>query len=124
MLEFKTATTRDKIKIDGVAYDLIGAGEMNLRDYFRIQKQGEKVINLKEDDFESEEKVKMVSDTIDDVVAFLVKAPENIRKKLTDAQKLQVITFFLKRKQELQPKKKWKLFRGSKDSTVGIPGNG
>lgn len=124
MLELKTATTRDKIKIDGVTYDLVGAGEMNLKDYFRIQKQGEKVLNLKEADFESEDKVKILTDTIDEVAAFLLKAPENIRAKLTDAQKLQIITFFLSRKKESQPKKRWKLFRGSKGSTAATQTNG
>ncbi len=129
MREFKTTTTRDKIKIDGVAYDLISFKEMNLKDHFWIQKQGERVTNLKDEDFESEEKIEELAKTIDNVVAKLLKAPDEIRGKLTDAQKLEIIYFFLTRKQEMKQqemrqRKRWSLFRGSKDSTAAAPGNG
>jgi hypothetical protein len=124
MLELNTKQTREKVKIDGIEFDLLSSEDLDLKDYLFLKNQGQKILGLKAEDINTEEQLSKLTDTLDELVIKILFAPKDIIAKLKDMQKLQIIDFFLKTRKKSSMRKAKKSPLDSNVSTEAIPNNG
>ena len=101
ILDLSTKKDRPKIKIDGVLYDLMLPTDLELKDAFWLQRASSRIEDL--------QKKLAASDEYDDSVAsefertlirfsdiLLTEIPIEVRKKLSDVQRLQICDVYAK----------------------------
>jgi len=102
MLELSTVVPREKIKIDGIQYDMLNADEFELKDYLKLQREASQFENLEDKDF-TPKKVNELMKAYDVLLEKILLAPKKVRKRLSGTQKIQIIAFFLEaRKRAVQ----------------------
>jgi hypothetical protein len=123
ILELQTSVTRQIVRIDGTDYELLNGDELGLRDYLWMRETGKKLADIEIENL-SEAQVDELSSALDVVTEKSLLAPKEVRDKLTDTQKMKIMTFFLRTLRQQKSEGTTASFPDSKDSTEGVPANG
>lgn len=94
LLNLDTLVEHRTVRVDGVAYDLLNPEEVSLLDYHRIAKQSARVASALEAEEMTDEQAVELSRLLDSLCRFILRAPEEVHAKLTDANKLRVLQVF------------------------------
>jgi hypothetical protein len=79
----------------GTLYELLNAGELSILDYHRIARQGARVQEMMEQSADlTDDQVEELRTLLDGMCKVVLRAPLEVHGRLTDQQKLQVITVF------------------------------
>jgi hypothetical protein len=100
-LETLDPAERPFVTIDKVEYDLAVPGDFTLLEYHRIEKLAGRIGELRaltaelaDDDELRDSHTRMLSSILDDEVALVLRAPADVRSRLSDVQKLVVVEAF------------------------------
>lgn len=95
VLSLDTLVEHRCVVIDGVAYDLVNVSEISILDYHRLGKRAARVEQLMNGDELDESQVAELCDHMAWICAFVLCAPEEILRKLSDNQRLAVMQAFI-----------------------------
>lgn len=95
ILELQTNVKRQIVRIDSVDYELLNGDELGLKDYLWMRETGNKLSGMQIENL-NEKEIDELSSALDTVTEKSLLAPKEIRDKLTDTQKMKIMTFFLK----------------------------
>jgi hypothetical protein len=93
ILDLTTLVERPKIRIDGQLYGVRDTDEVNLVEYHRLQRLGEKVDLLSKDglsEAETEEALK----ALDTACRMILEAPDEVHQKIRDSHRMQILKVF------------------------------
>ena len=134
LLKIETLIERPVIEIDGTRYEILSPDELSIVDSMRFEQWGRRLSEVKAADLKIED-VGEISDILRKLTDWImVGVPEDVRGKITEAQRLlvaDVFTRLFRRKEtaaakSVKPKKASrrigaKSLRGSRDSTAATP---
>lgn len=94
VLSLDTLVEHRCVAIDGVAYDLVNVSEISVLDYHRLGKRAGRVEQLMRGDELDEAQVAEMCDHLAWICGFVLRAPDEILRKLSDNQRLEVAKAF------------------------------
>lgn len=99
-----TITPRDAVAIDGVNYELRRSTELSVLEHARLRRLSPRydVLIDREENLSDEEAVEL-SSVLSDICAVVLKAPSEVLAKLTDVQRLLIVSTFIALSHGMRP---------------------
>jgi hypothetical protein len=95
VLDLNTLVERRTIRIDGAPYELTNHSEVSILDYYRIGRQSERLdAMVNQPEAMAPEQVEELQRLLNELVRFVLRAPDDVHARLNDIQKLQIISVF------------------------------
>lgn len=95
LLVLETLTDHDVVTIDQRDYEVRAPGEMSVIDFFRIAKRAEALEAALKTETLSEDALEQLRKTLDDLSrSIFVDVPDDVWKRLTDRNKLDILSAF------------------------------
>ena len=94
LLNLDTFAERHVVTVDGEQYELRNPGELSLVAYYRLGKKGDELNALLEVAELTDDQVKSLDRTLDELCRMVLDAPDDVHRRLKDLHKLQVVTAF------------------------------
>jgi hypothetical protein len=92
ILDINTFVEHRTVRIDGVDYDLVNAGELSALDNHRLSKRAARAKELVE--AEDEAQVLELGEHLDWLCRLVLRAPDEIHKRLTETHRLAIVQSF------------------------------
>lgn len=91
------------VVVAGTSYEMRNILGTNLRDFHKLGKQAARAAALQENVAALDEAgVEELATLLDQLCRYVLKAPEAVHEALTDDQRVKIVEFFLKLRQEMQ----------------------
>lgn len=98
LLKLETAFERPKITIDGDSYEIVSPGELSIQEGYRLRVLADRLANSKVATDLSDTAIEQLSLTLEQLCDIILQyVPADVRAKLSDANKLDVIEVFTMR---------------------------
>ncbi|KKM71008.1 hypothetical protein LCGC14_1435010 [marine sediment metagenome] len=94
LLSLDTLVVRRTVVIDGGVYEVLSPSELSIIDHHRLARKGTRLEELLAKADASDAELEEIGKTLDELCRYVLKAPDDVHKKLTDTHRLLVTQAF------------------------------
>lgn len=124
ILDITTSRVRRIVKIDGEPYEIISTDELSFANAHQLRSFGQRLAEVFRSPDSTDEQLVEASQQLDALVSRVLLAPDRVRAKLTDIQKMQVLQAVFQLPGAVGQTSSQNSSPGSSDSTEATPASG